>query len=115
MKSKIEPASVKIKKIAISVYSLNLFYMKGKDMTDFLFRIQVDKSNPHEIIFILFDLQDVLHEKYYIDTRSGAEKAGITVGKVHGYDKPLLPYMKPKKASEIISQIHNGTTMIHCS
>ena len=33
-------------------------------------------------------------KKYYIHTRSGAKKAGINVGKVHGHDKPLLPHMK---------------------
>ena len=53
----------------------------------FLSRIKVDKSNPHEIIPISFDMQEVLQEKYYIHTRLGTQKAGITVGKVHDHDK----------------------------
>ena len=67
-------------------------------LSDFLSRIKVDKSNPHEIIPFLFDLQDMLQE-HYIHVMSGAQKAGITVGKVHGYDKPLLPHMKTRKSS----------------
>ena len=31
--------------------------------------------------------------KFYIHTRSGTQKAGITVGKILGYDKYLLPHM----------------------
>ena len=37
-------------------------------------------SIPHKIIPISFDLQEVLQEKYFIQTRSGTEKEGITVG-----------------------------------
>ena len=47
-------------------------YMK---LSDFLSRIKVDKSNPHEIIAISLDIQEVLQEAYYIHTRSGTEKA----------------------------------------
>ena len=43
-------------------------------LSNFLSRIKVHKSNPHEIIPIPFDLQEVLQEKYYIQTRSGAHK-----------------------------------------
>ena len=74
MKSKTEPASTRIKRLleVLSVYSFDLYYMKGKDMTlnDFVSKINVDKSNPHEIIPISFDLQEVLQEKYYIMSRS---------------------------------------------
>ena len=50
--------------------------MKGKDMTisNFPSRIKVDKSHPHEIIPISFDLQEVLKDKDYIHLRSGAKK-----------------------------------------
>ena len=50
--------------------------MKGIDMTlsDFLSRIKVDTSNSHEIISVSFYLQEVVQEKYYIHTRSGAQK-----------------------------------------
>ena len=49
-----------------SAYSFELYYMEGKDMTlgDFIFRIKVDKLNPHEIIPISFNFQDVLQETY---------------------------------------------------
>ena len=35
----------------LSNYSFNLYYVKGKDLilSDFLSRIAVDDSNPHEI------------------------------------------------------------------
>ena len=66
--------------------------MTGKDLTlsYVLSRIKVCKSKPHGIIYISFDLQDLLQETYCIHTRSAAQKAGITVGKVHGHNKPLL-------------------------
>ena len=54
LKSKTEPVTPKIKRLleALSAYSFNLYYMKGKDMilSDFLSRQGIDKSDPHEII-----------------------------------------------------------------
>ena len=54
IKSKAEPATVRIKRLLelISSYSFNLYYIKGKDMvlSDFLSRQNNDYSNPHEII-----------------------------------------------------------------
>ena len=49
-----------------NAYSFNLYYMKGRHMTlgDFYSRIIVDKSNPQEILQILFDLQEVLQVKF---------------------------------------------------
>ena len=46
---------------------LHLYYMKGKDMilSDFLSRQEIDKSNPHEIIPISFDMKTILNDKYY--------------------------------------------------
>ena len=53
IKSKAEPATTRIKRLLelISSYSLNLYYMKGKDMilSDFLSRQMHGTSNPHEI------------------------------------------------------------------
>ena len=60
---------------------------------------------------ISFVLHEVLQEKYYIHTTSGALKARITIEKAHGNDKPLLSHMKPEKATTIIYQIPSGTTM----
>ena len=69
------------------------------NLSDFLCRIKIGKSNPHEVILISFDLQEVLQQKY-INTRSGAQNAGITVGNGHGNDKALLQYMKLEKRSK---------------
>ena len=49
LKSKIEPATSRIKRLleVLSMHSFNLYYMKGKDMilSDFLSRRRVDTSN----------------------------------------------------------------------
>ena len=54
IKSKVEPATTRIKRLLelISLYSFNMYYMKGKDMilSDFLSRQKNDDSNPHVII-----------------------------------------------------------------
>ena len=69
LKSKTEPATPRIKRLleVLSAYSFNLYYMKGKDMilSDFLSRQEIDKSDPHEIIPISFDMKAILNEKYY--------------------------------------------------
>ena len=65
-KSKVEPATVRIKRLLelISSYSFNLHYIKGKDMvlSDFLSRQNDDNTNPHEIIPISFNMHKVLHK-----------------------------------------------------
>ena len=69
LKSKTEPATTRIKRLlgVLSAYSFNLYYMKGKDMilSDFLSRQMIDKSNPHEIIPISFDMKAILKDRYY--------------------------------------------------
>ena len=69
IKSMTEPATTRIKRLleVLSAYSLNLYYMKGKDMilSDFLSRQITDNSNPHEIIPISFDMQAILKDRYY--------------------------------------------------
>ena len=69
LKSKTEPATPRIKRLleVLSAYSFNLYYMKGKDMilSDFLSRQEIDKSNPHEIIPISFDMKTILNDRYY--------------------------------------------------
>ena len=53
IKSKMEPATTRIKRLLelISSYSFNLYYMKGKDMilSDFLSQQKNYHSNPNEI------------------------------------------------------------------
>ena len=80
IKSKMEPATTKIKRLLelISSFSFNLYYMKGKDMiwSDFLLQQYNDDSNPNEIIPILFDmykilennLENICDDKYLIQT-----------------------------------------------
>ena len=69
IKSKVEPATVRIKRLLelISSYSFNLYYIKGKDMilSDFLSRQKHDDSNPHDIIPISFNMHSILHKRYY--------------------------------------------------
>ena len=64
MKSKMEPATNMIKRLleVLSTYSFNLFYIKGKDMvlSDFLSRPMGDKSDPHQIIPISFNIREEL-------------------------------------------------------
>ena len=113
MKSKTELASARIKRLleVLSAYSFNLYNMKEKEMTlnDFLSRIKEDKLKLHEIIHISFALQEVLQEKYYIQTRSGAQKEDITVGKIHAHYKSLIPHLKLEKADKILSQLPSIT------
>ena len=56
MENKTEPASAGVKRLleVLTAYSFNHSFMKGKDMIlcNFLPRIKVDKSNPHEITAI---------------------------------------------------------------
>ena len=69
LKSKTEPATTRIKRLlkVLSIYSFNLYYMKGKDMilSDILSRQRVDKSNRYEIIPISFDMKAILKERCY--------------------------------------------------
>ena len=69
MKSKMEPATNRIKRLleVLSSYSFNLYYIKGKDMilSDFLSRQIEDDSNPHKIIPISFNIWEILQENYH--------------------------------------------------
>ena len=69
MKSKMEPATNRIKRLleVLSSYSFNLYYIKGKDMilSDFLSRQIEDDSNLHEIIPISFNIWEILQESYH--------------------------------------------------
>ena len=67
VKSKAEPATIRIKRLLelISSYSVNVYYRKGKDMvlSDFLSRQNNDDSNSQENIPIYFNMHKVLKEK----------------------------------------------------
>ena len=109
LKSKTEPATARIKRLVeiLSAYSFNLYYMKGKDMilSDFLSRQEIDKSDPHEIIPISFDMKAMLNEKYYkieeegkylVQMQSQAQERGIKVPEVHGTKKGIDPNLRPE-------------------
>ena len=70
MKSKMEPATNRIKRLLeiLGSYSFNLYYIKGKDMilSDFLSRQIEDDSDLHEIIPISFNLKEIMKENYQI-------------------------------------------------
>ena len=113
IKSKVEPATTRIKRLVelISSYSFNLYYMKGKDMIlrDFFSRQKNNDSNPHEIIPISFNMCQILDDNYYtekylIQTRSQAKSSGIKLPEVHGMGKNLDPNLKPEKQHAIHKQ-----------
>ena len=109
-KSKAEPATARIKRLLeiISLYSVNLFYIKGKDMvlSDFLSRQNHNDSNPHDIIPVSFNMYQVLHEKYYniantrmylVQTWSQTKSSGSKLPEVHGMSKNLDPNILSEK------------------
>ena len=66
----------------------------------FLSRQRVDRSNPHEIIPISFDMRAILNDKYYnvgkenrylVQTQSESKDTGIKVPEVHGAEKGIDP------------------------
>ena len=69
IKSKMEPATTRIKRLLepISSYSFNLYYMKGTDriLSGFLSQQKSDDINPNEIIPISFDMYQILEDKFY--------------------------------------------------
>ena len=108
LKSKTEPATTRIKRLleVLSAYSFNLYSMKGKDMilSDFLSRQRIDKSNPHEIIPISFDMKAILINKYYnvgkenrylVQTLYQSKDTGVKLPEVHGAEKGIDPDLKP--------------------
>ena len=114
IRSKTEPAVTRIKRLLelISLYSFNLYYMKGKDMilSDFLSRQKNDDSNPHEIIPISFNIHKSIDDNYYdinkylIQTRSQARSSGIKLLEVHVMGKNLDHNLKPEKQHAISKQ-----------
>ena len=115
IKSKMEPAITRIKRLleSISSYSFNLYYMKGKDMvlSDFLLQQSNDDSNPNEILPISFNMYKILEdnrdnfgkynndfssEKYLIQTCFQAKMSGTRPPEVHGVQKELDPNLRPE-------------------
>ena len=72
-------------------------------LSDFLSRQKHDDSNPHEIIPISFNMQNILQSKYYnigtcfVQPRSQAKSSGICLPEVHAIGKGLDPNILPEK------------------
>ena len=109
IKSKAELATTRIKRLLelISSYSFNLYYVKGKDMilSDFLSRQTHDDSNPHGIIPISFNMQNMLHkrcykiemkERYLVQAHLQKKLSGVKLPEVHGAKKILDTNLLPK-------------------
>ena len=112
IKSKAESVTAGTKRLLeiLIPYSFNLYYIKEKDMilNDFLSRQKHDDSKPHEIIPISFNMQSILHSRYYnmgqrkeekylVQTRSQAKSSGMILPAVHGVDKGINPKVHPEK------------------
>ena len=74
-------------------------------LNDFLSRQRIDRSNPHEIIPISFDMKAILKDKYYtvgrdstclVQTCSQIKDRGIKLPEVHGAEKDVDPDLKPE-------------------
>ena len=76
-------------------------------LSDFLSRQMIDKSNPHEIIPISFDMKAILKDrycnvgnessKYLVQTHSQAKSSGIKLPNVHSVEKGINPDIKPER------------------
>ena len=110
LKNKTEPATTRIKRLleVLSVYSFNLYYMKGTDMilSNVLSRQMTDNSNPHEIIPFSFDMQAILKDRYYnvesdnkylIQACSQTKASEVKLSEVHSVDKGINPNINQKE------------------
>ena len=100
-KSKMEPTTNRIRRLleVLSSYSFNLYYIEGKHMVlgDFLSRQLGDKSDPHQIIPISFNMKEVLRKNYQNDvkgtfmvqTQSQLRTKGVKAPAVQKVPNPL--------------------------
>ena len=122
IKSKMEPATTRIKRLLelISSYPFHLCYMKGKDMiiSDFFLQQDNDNSSPDKIIPISFDMFKILennlddfdknnslnNSKYLVQMHSQAKTSGTKLPEVHEVEKILNPNFSPEKQHAITKQ-----------
>ena len=110
IKCKAEPVTTRIKRLLelISCYSFNLYCIKGRDvvLSDFLSRQYHNNSNPQDVILISFNMNNLLHKKYYnigkleryfIQTQSQTKSTGIKLPEVHGVSESLDPNIQLEK------------------
>ena len=121
MRSKVELATNRIKRLleVLSAYSLNLYYIKGKDMvlSDFLSRQDTGDEDMKEIIPISFNMKTVLQDKYYnnnndenvdrcmVQTRSQTKASRVELPEVHGSSKRLDPHRIPERQTQPITRL----------
>ena len=98
MKAKTLPATTRIMRLlkVLSGCAFNLYFVKGKDMKicGFLFRIDVNRGNPGEVIPISFNSFSMLNtirkatlhqaNKLLVATRSKTKAEGTSLPPVHG-------------------------------
>ena len=88
-------------------------------LSDFLSKQKHDNNNPHEIIPISFNMQNVLLFRYYnigerkediclVQTRLQARSSGIALPNVQGVDKGIDPNVHPEK--QVIKPILSSGT-----
>ena len=72
----------------------------------FLFRQKHNNSNPHEILTISFNMQGIVHGRYYditnlerylVEAQTQAKSSGIKLPQVCGIGKSLDPNIQPEK------------------
>ena len=110
IKSKAEPATIRIKRLLelISSYSFNLHDMKGKEMIlgDFLSKQTHNDGDLHDIILISFHMHKPLCENYYksettdrylVQTQSQTKSSRVALPEVHGAKKTLDMNILPEK------------------
>ena len=79
-------------------------------LSDFLLRQGTDKSDPHEIIPISFDVKAILNDKYdkyynveeeeskyLVQKCSQTKDSGIKLPEVHGAEKGVDPNLRPEQ------------------
>ena len=117
IKSKMEPATTKIKRLLelISLYSFNLYYMKGKDMilSDFLLQQDNNDSNLNKTIPISFDMFKILennlddfdknnslnNSKYLVRTCPWAKTSGTKLPEVSQSREKPKSKLKTRKTT----------------
>ena len=103
IKSKVEPATTRIKRLLelVSSYSFNTYYMKIIPISFNTYNILEDNRN-------LICKRN--GEKYLIWTHSQAKTSGTKLPEVHGIRKELSPKLRPEKQHAMAKQ---GITKSH--
>ena len=109
IRSKAELTTTRIKRLleVLCSYSFDFYYINIKDiiLSDLLSRQKHDDNDLHEIILILFNMQNICyarysnkHEeeqgKYSVQTRSQAMTSGTVLQMIQGIDKVTDPNVR---------------------